>query len=68
MEHGKTPVSRAEFEANLAPKMEHPGFGHDVAPLLASDLKFDPAFAMDRVSRQLVELLPGPPWKAAKPR
>ena len=34
MEHGKTPVSRAQFEANLAGKLKDPAFKGDVQALL----------------------------------
>ena len=64
MEHGKTPVSRAQFEANLALKLTDAAFRGDVHPLLAQDA---PAFDVDaaglRVKTAFLALLPGDPWK-----
>ncbi len=44
MEHGKTPVSQAQFEANLALKLADAAFRADVRPLLAQDA---PEFDVD---------------------
>lgn len=65
MAHGETPVSRAEFEANLAAKGMEVSFGEDVRPLLAAGLDYDPAVALERVGQDLVARLPGDPWKGA---
>lgn len=64
MEHGKTPVSRAQFEANLAAKLTDAAFRADVQPLLAQDApRFDVDVAGQRVKTAFLALLPGDPWK-----
>ncbi|MGK5084751.1 nucleotidyl transferase AbiEii/AbiGii toxin family protein [Bdellovibrionota bacterium FG-1] len=64
MEHGKTPVSRAQFEANLALKLTDAAFRGDVQPLLAQGT---PAFDVDEAGLQVktafLALLPGDSWK-----
>ena len=66
MEHGKTPVSRALFEANLAQKLTDPAFKGDIQALLAPN---SPAFDVEseglRVKSKFLSLLPGDPWKSA---
>jgi predicted nucleotidyltransferase component of viral defense system len=56
-------VTRAMFEQNLAAKKDDPIFTADMTPLLASGRTWDFEAAYDRVSRDLVGLLPGDPWK-----
>lgn len=56
-------VTRAQFEANLAEKRQHPGFREDVKPLLRPGLSWDFEVAMDSVITNLVGHLPGEPWK-----
>ena len=64
MEHGKTPVSRAQFEANLALKLADGAFRADVRPLLAQDAPdFDVDAAGERVKAVFLALLPGDSWK-----
>lgn len=63
MAHGETPVSRAEFEANLAAKMAEGVFLGDMAALLLPGHSYDPHRAYDRVSRELLPLLKGDPFK-----
>lgn len=67
MENSGAPVSRAEFEANLAEKLADPAFHGDIAPLLAmtgaGENPFDVAAAAEVVLTQLVSRLPGEPWK-----
>lgn len=56
-------VTRAMLERNLAEKRGDPGFTADMTPLLADGgaWSFEEGFA--RVSRELVALLPGEPWR-----
>lgn len=63
MAFGKTPVSRAQFEANMAAKLADPTFLEDVAVLLRTGLAFDPAAAWARVHAEIVARLQGEPWK-----
>lgn len=63
MEHGNTPVSRAEFEANLAAKAGMPAFRDDVRALLAVGVRYDAEAAFDLVKRELIARLPGAPWQ-----
>lgn len=63
MEHGKTPVSRAEFEANLDAKSKMSAFSQDINPLLASTARWDPDTAFEVVQQHLITRLPGSPWQ-----
>jgi predicted nucleotidyltransferase component of viral defense system len=79
MKHGRTPGSRAEFEKNLAEKEADAAFLTDVHALLAvvagaafdANLvvdagardAYDAKAALSLVRRELIELLPGEPWK-----
>ncbi len=65
--HGNDRISRAQFEQNLTEKMEDPGFGTDVPPLLAAGRQWALADARRRVHDGLVALLPGEPWLGGKP-
>ncbi len=67
MEHGETPVSRAEFEANLAAKADEASFNEDILRLLARGLTYPPEMAFERVGRELVARLPGHPWQGTVP-
>lgn len=60
---GKTPVTRAQFEVNMASKMGDSTFLDDVPTLLRTGLAFDPAEAWSRVHDELITRLPGDPWK-----
>lgn len=63
MEHGGHAVSRAEFEENLATKLQDRRFADDIGPLLAFGHKWDlDAFAQS-VSDTLISRLPGEPWQ-----
>lgn len=57
MEHGETPVSRAEFEANLSAKLSDPSFLEDIAPLLRPGTSYDPLAAEDLVREELISKL-----------
>jgi predicted nucleotidyltransferase component of viral defense system len=72
MEHGKTPVTRAQFEENLARKLADAAFLADVIPLLSPDAEpFEAKKAGERVGAEFLAALPGDPWKGrgeTKPR
>ena len=63
MGHGGHSVSRAQFEANLAGKLDMVAFGNDIAPLLAPGSVFDSPEAAKLVHQRLVSKLPGEKWK-----
>ena len=63
MAQGGTPVTRAQFEANMAAKMGDPLFLGDVSSLLRTGLAYDAAEAWIRVHTALVTGLRGDPWK-----
>lgn len=63
MAFGGTPVTRAQFEANMAAKMTDEAFLNDVPPLLRTGLEHDAAAAWARVHATLVSRLPGERWK-----
>jgi predicted nucleotidyltransferase component of viral defense system len=63
MDHGCTPVSRAEFEANLAAKLRSKQFLEDIEPLLPNDVTYDVAVADAHVREHLLAKLRGDPWK-----
>lgn len=60
-----TPATRAQFEANMADKMQDEVFLGDLGPLLRSDLEFDNHDAWHTVHDKIVSRLPGDPWKGA---
>jgi predicted nucleotidyltransferase component of viral defense system len=64
MEHEGRRIARAEFEENLAAKMEDPEFLEDISPLLAPGYVWDPEPEAAAVSR-LIEMLPGESRKGA---
>ena len=61
-EEGRS-VTRAQFEENLALKMEDPDFLADISPLLVADHTWEPQDAARIISSGLIALLPGEPWK-----
>ena len=63
MDHGGTPVSRAEFEANLAAKLRSEQFLTDIEPLLPTDTTYDVSVADAHVREHLIAKLRGDPWK-----
>lgn len=65
MEHEQHQITRALFEENLAEKLEDPTFLADISPLLSDGYKWDPEAEAPTVSSQLIEHLPGEPWKGA---
>ena len=62
---GGRPVTRAQFEANMATKITDAPFVTDVPPLLRTGIDHEPAEAWSRVHAALVSCLPGNPWKGA---
>jgi predicted nucleotidyltransferase component of viral defense system len=65
MDHGKTPVSRAQFERNIAGKLADSTFLEDIEPLLPTDAIYDPQVAAKVVLSRLVARIPGDPWKGS---
>ena len=63
MKHGQTPVSRAQFEANIAAKLADPVFLGDLGPLLPSSVSYEIDEAAAAVLSRLVARIPGDPWK-----
>ncbi len=61
--HDGHQMTRAQYEQNLALKMRDPGFLADLSPLLAGGRAWDPTAAEALVSKELIALLPGDPWK-----
>ena len=65
LEEGETRISRAEFEANLAAKLQAPAFLNDIAPLMRTGIRYDVADAAVLVRKRLIAKLRGEPWKGA---
>ncbi len=63
MEHGGQRVTRAQFEENMAGKLRDPQFRADIGPLLSADFEWYVDEAAKLVGSQLVERLPGDPWR-----
>lgn len=63
MDHGGDSVSRAEFERNMHLKLQDKRFTDDIPPLLAEGRSWDFKKAVEIVSTNLIEALPGEPWK-----
>jgi predicted nucleotidyltransferase component of viral defense system len=63
MKRGGYQISRALFEQNMAAKMTDPQFTADIGPLLAPGYSWTPDKAADLIMRELIERLPGDPWK-----
>lgn len=61
--HDATTVSRPEFEANLAAKLESEVFLEDIKPLIASEVTYDPVAAAAMVRDELISKLAGGPQK-----
>jgi len=55
-------VARADFEENLALKLQDPRFLSDITPLLASGAHWDPAQAAALIRANLCPLLEGEAW------
>lgn len=65
LEREGSKISRAEFERNLLMKKNVAMFRGDIVPLLAADVKHDFDKDFDQVMRDVIEKLPGEPWKGA---
>jgi len=63
MDHEGHKVTRAQFEENLALKMEDPDFLADISPLLVAEHTWEPKDAARIISSGFIALLPGEPWK-----
>lgn len=63
MRESAVDVSRAEFEQNLAAKLEDQIFVADMTPLLREGIAWDVAQAGQVVMSQLLARLSGAPWK-----
>lgn len=66
MKHDDKKISRAEFEANLASKIQNKAFTSDMPPLLTNDKKFDVHAAHESILQSLISGLSGDPWKGKK--
>lgn len=66
MDHGGTSVSRAEFEANLAGKLQDAAFLEDIKPLLPAETTYDPVSAVALVRERFISKLSGEPWRGAE--
>lgn len=67
MAHEGHPVTRAQFEENLALKMNDQAFLADISPLLASGHRWEPEEAALVIAERLLARLPGDPWKGTSP-
>ena len=65
--HGGVSVTRAQFEENLANKMQDDAFLEDVKPLLPTGVTYRAEIAYNLVSSRLIARLPGDPWKGSVP-
>ncbi len=66
MKHDEQKVSRAQFEENLAEKIDDEVFTSDMPPLLASGKTFNVQQAYQQVLKSLIAQLPGESWKGKK--
>ena len=58
-------ITRAMFEKNLAEKSIMKDFRADILPLLRPDLKWNYQEALSLVQSNIIQYLPGDPWKGA---
>ena len=63
--HGGKKVTRAQFEENIANKMQDTAFLEDVVPLLPTEVTYKAKTAYELVSSRLIALIPVDPWKGA---
>jgi len=61
----ETAATRAQFEANIAAKLDDALFVDDIVPLLRPEVNYDVRTAWKIVHGALVCRLPGEPWKGA---
>lgn len=65
MERGGTTATRAQFEENMAGKMDDALFRDDINSMLPTGVVYDVDAAWDLVHESLISRLPGAPWKGA---
>ena len=65
MAEGGTPVSRAEFEENLAAKLVDAAFALDIMGLLPTGAVYDAAASGALVGAEIIARIPGDAWKGA---
>lgn len=63
MDHGGHNVTRAQFEQNLAGKLQDRTFAADIGPLLTDGFTWDIGKMAGAVSDSLIARLPGDPWQ-----
>jgi hypothetical protein len=63
MSHGGHRVTRAQYEENLAAKLQDRRFSADIGPLLATGFSWNMQGDAEIVVSRLVSLLPGEPWQ-----
>ncbi len=63
MDHGGNHATQAQFEQNMDAKLRDPQFTADIGPLLATGFTWDIEAAAESISTNLIQLLPGDPWK-----
>lgn len=59
-------ITRAMFEKNLAEKSTMKDFREDILPLLRPDLKWNYQEALALVQSNIIQYLPGEPWKGTE--
>ncbi|MCP5069867.1 MAG: nucleotidyl transferase AbiEii/AbiGii toxin family protein [bacterium] len=65
MRFGDAAATQAQFEENMAAKLDDALFVQDTAPLLRPGIQYDIHGAWDLAYESLVRRLPGEPWKGA---
>ena len=63
MDNSGHSITRAQFEQNMAAKSHDPQFATDIGPLLAPSFSWNMDAAYAAVSEELIQRLPGDPWK-----
>jgi predicted nucleotidyltransferase component of viral defense system len=63
LDHDGLSISRAEFEKNLAAKLNDPAFLEDITPLLPTGVAYNPTIAGSLIQKRFIDRLRGKPWK-----
>ena len=63
LDHDGLSISRAEFEKNLAAKLNDPAFLEDITPLLPAGVDYNPRIAGSLIQKRFIDRLRGKPWK-----
>jgi len=63
LDHDGLSISRAEFEKNLAAKLNDPAFLEDITPLLPAGVAYNPTIAGSLIQKRFIDRLRGKPWK-----